>query len=156
MAMDRRSTDRGDRRSGVPQYAVLLIDIDYFKRINDTYGHDAGDVVLCEVSRVMAETCRATDVLVRWGGEEFLVICPNTSQEDALAFADRIRVSIELGCIGSEAGMPWNLTASVGVSQPSSLEESYEVVIRRADAALYAAKNQGRNRVVQLGSDAAA
>jgi len=143
-----RLVSRG-RRESVALYAILMLDIDRFKRVNDRYGHHAGDEVLISVADALTETCRATDIVTRWGGEEFLVICPGTSPEDALALAHRLRLCIELASAGGTV-LPWCLTASVGVSQSFSFEESYEGVIRRADAALYRAKNQGRNRVVQL------
>lgn len=109
--------------------------------------HLLSSQVLVEVASALLKTCRATDIPARWGGEEFLIICPNTTPADALALAHRLRCCVELSRV---VKLPWCLTASVGVSQPSSVEESYEVVIRRADAALYMAKDRGRNRVVQL------
>lgn len=148
---DRRdvTSGRSDRRKDTRGYALLLLDIDRFKRVNDTYGHPAGDVVLIGVARGMTKICRATDILTRWGGEEFLVICPATTPEEALALAHRLRLCVERAD-AEQSVLSWRLTASVGVSQPSSFDESYADVIRRADAALYRAKNQGRNRVVQL------
>lgn len=145
-----------DRRKDPPPYSVLMLDLDHFKRVNDLYGHDVGDAVLCTIASVMQQTCRESDTLVRWGGEEFLVLCHNTSQREALDLAHRLRKTIEEAHVGREWDVTWTMTASIGVSQPSSLDENYEVVIKRADLALYAAKGAGRNAVGQLYAETAA
>jgi diguanylate cyclase (GGDEF)-like protein len=158
LSQSRRAAERGGgrRAKSAPPYTVLMVDIDHFKRINDTYGHATGDRVLAAIAETMRQTCRESDTIVRWGGEEFLIICHNTTQGEALELANRLCLTIEISNIGLEWEMPWPLTASVGVSQPSSLDESYEVVIKRADDALYAAKGAGRNRVAQIYADTAA
>ncbi len=133
------------RKRGQP-YAVLFIDIDYFKSFNDTFGHAVGDTVLNLVAAVVLDQIRSTDMGVRWGGEELLVICPNTTQVEVLGLAARIRGCIT--CIDTRVGR--RVTASVGVSDSAPGDETALQIVKRADDALYAAKGAGRNRVAQL------
>lgn len=123
-------------------YSLILIDIDYFKRINDRRGHDAGDRVLQAVSRIIQERIRSSDYLGRWGGEEFVVILPDTRKEFSLAIAEKIRLVIYDTVFESEN--PLNVTASFGVAQQEETED-FATTFKRVDNALYAAKNQGRN-----------
>jgi diguanylate cyclase (GGDEF)-like protein len=120
-----------------------LLDIDHFKKVNDSFGHPVGDQVLVHVASVLSECVRATDTVGRWGGEEFLIICPETDALGAAALAENLRHHI--------AGHPFptagNQSASFGVAEHRS-GESMEATISRADTALYRAKNEGRNRVV--------
>jgi diguanylate cyclase (GGDEF)-like protein len=123
--------------------SVILIDIDHFKSVNDTHGHHVGDLVLVVVATVIAQTVRAVDTAGRWGGEEFMVICPNTELADAMLLAERLRTLVaaaDLPVIGSK-------TCSFGVAQLGD-PETTEEMIARADAALYGAKQAGRNRVL--------
>lgn len=123
--------------------SIILIDIDYFKQVNDTYGHDVGDVVLKEFSSILANNIRISDTLGRWGGEEFLIICPNTKVEEVRIVAQSLRQKIEkfdFSTVGSK-------TASFGTSQFQEGLTVEEVIIK-ADEALYKAKEQGRNCVV--------
>jgi|GEM_PF-1184732 len=125
--------------------SVVLIDIDRFKKINDVYGHQAGDHVLKTVGRILRIETRKNDFSFRYGGEEFLLILPETSLKQAKVVADKLR-----GVIGRTTMLPSNrefCTASFGVSELQQ-GEHWEVLIERADKALYDAKNQGRNRVV--------
>ncbi len=130
---------------------LVLLDVDFFKRYNDHYGHPAGDVCLQQIARVMAgEVQRVTDLPVRYGGEEFAVILPNTSAEGALAVAERIRHSV-LACAMPHAlseATTW-VTVSVGVTLHQPQHHSLpQQIIEEADQALYQAKRGGRNQVV--------
>jgi diguanylate cyclase (GGDEF)-like protein len=121
------------------------LDLDHFKRINDTYGHLQGDRVLIELSGLLSATIRATDLLGRWGGEEFLVICPGMT----LAAASNAPSSCVRRCVPrSLPGLEQPQTASLGVAS-YRVGESREELITRVDAALYRAKLDGRDRVVQ-------
>jgi len=129
--------------------ALLLIDLDHFKRVNDTHGHLVGDAVLRDVSELLLGVARGVDVVGRYGGEEFLVVLPETDDEGAAAFAERVRERVE-----AHAFRPWDeprelrMTASIGVASfPAARIESVEDLFARADAALYRAKADGRNRV---------
>jgi two-component system cell cycle response regulator len=128
--------------------ALLMIDLDHFKRVNDTYGHLVGDDVLRDVAQLLTETIRGNDIVARYGGEEFLVLLPETDDGGAESFAERIRVAIEAHDFNSAAeGSALKLTASIGVAVfPAARIESVEDLFARADAALYRAKADGRNR----------
>lgn len=129
------------RRYGVC-FSVILFDIDKFKSVNDQYGHQAGDGVLIELSAIAQNTIRNTDIIGRWGGEEFLIICPGTNLEGAVNLAEKLRLSTE----GHVFPAVDRLTASFGVSTFTQ-EDKAETIIRRVDDALYRAKKSGRNRV---------
>ncbi len=124
------------------ELSIVFIDVDHFKEVNDTYGHILGDKVLKKFVEVLTENTREVDVLSRWGGEEFLLACPNTQLQFATQLAEKLRACVE--------AYKWpnniRLTASFGVAQ--MLDELPSEFIERADAALYSAKKQGRNRVV--------
>ena len=125
-------------------YSVLMFDIDFFKKVNDTHGHDAGDLVLKQVARVMKETLRKSDVVARYGGEEFVAFLPNTSPIDALTAAEHVRQNVE-GLDIVYAGKPIAITISSGIS--GSRATNLDVLVRQADQALYASKENGRNQV---------
>src|SRR5262249_21173922 len=129
--------------------ALLMIDLDHFKRVNDTYGHLVGDDVLRDVASLLTQTIRTTDMVARYGGEEFLVLLPETEDVGAESFAERIRVAVEAHPFGARSDQPaLKLTASIGVATfPAARIESVEDLFARADAALYRAKADGRNRV---------
>lgn len=131
--------------------ALLMIDLDHFKTVNDTYGHLVGDDVLRDVAALLTATIRTTDMVARYGGEEFLVLLPETDDAGAEAFAERIREAIERHKFGGRIDQPaLRLTTSVGVATfPAARIESVEDLFARADAALYRAKADGRNRVRQ-------
>ncbi|NKF49175.1 GGDEF domain-containing protein [Shewanella sp. WXL01] len=138
--------------------SVVLIDIDLFKRINDQYGHHVGDKVLQAVANSIKQACRGSDVIARWGGEEFIVLLPNTSQEQAQFHAERIRVAIErTKC--SELPRTHQISASLGVAGSSYhifagqsvSQDCVEVMINLADDALYQAKTSGKNQVQLAG-----
>jgi len=123
-------------------FSLILLDIDNFKMINDNYGHDEGDHVLKAISEILKEASRINDLVGRWGGEEFMVICPNASADDAWQIAEKMRHAIE----NKAFGVPASVTASFGVLEchPS---ESYHWHITSVDKALYEAKNRGKNIV---------
>ena len=127
--------------------ALLFVDIDHFKKINDQYGHVAGDVVLSGVARVMTETLRSEDVLARYGGEEFAVICREIDGEGAVALGERLRKAVEEHKFEHE-GRVIPVTISVGAAAGRKIEDT-QAFVAAADAAMYEAKRAGRNRVRQ-------
>jgi len=130
--------------------AVIMIDIDHFKRINDRRGHDAGDRVLQTISSIVMKATRNSDKFGRWGGEEFVLICPNTSVAMALALAEKLRILIFDALF--EPDNPLAVTASFGVASVSRTEP-FSVALKHADEALYRAKAMGRNCVVVAEQD---
>ena len=122
--------------------SVIMLDIDFFKRVNDVYGHQAGDQLLVSVAELLRQRTREIDLVGRWGGEEFIVICPYTNLEGALSLAEDLRVTVEQQPFTHEQ----HITISLGVSTYQEGDTGKDLVAR-ADAALYAAKNAGRNRV---------
>ncbi len=152
---NRRSVDRALERllaRGGP-FAVLFVDVDHFKRINDTLGHDAGDQVLKTVAATLRESASVDDFCGRYGGEEFIVALPGAGIAEAESAAERIRSKMER----TEMPMHGTVTVSLGVAvfDPSRPDPSVDILLRRADAALYQAKSQGRNRVVRAALEAA-
>ncbi len=139
----RRQVDRGlrDKRP----LSILMIDIDHFKRFNDTYGHLVGDSTLRTVANVLGETVRPGDLLARYGGEEFSVLLPDTDAEQALVVAERLRAAVERPRENDDGPMP-AITISVGETQLRP-DDSIEQMLERADEALYLAKTAGRNCV---------
>jgi len=131
------------RRQGTP-LAVLVVDIDHFKAVNDTYGHRFGDDVLRAVAHAVSDTIRRSDAFYRYGGEEFVVIASHTQPPGAQQLAERIRGSV--AAIGTVGGRPMQVSVSVGVAVLRT-GESDEALFQRADQALYRAKQNGRNRV---------
>jgi diguanylate cyclase (GGDEF)-like protein len=128
--------------------AVVMCDIDHFKRVNDTYGHPAGDAVLREVARRIAGIVRKADIAVRYGGEEFMLILPQAGADALAVIGEKIRHAIEEAPVGlGAAGGTVPLTLSVGIAGFRADRDSGETLIARADAALYRAKEAGRNRV---------
>jgi diguanylate cyclase (GGDEF)-like protein len=152
-----REISRAERENG--SFGAMMIDLDHFKRINDTYGHLAGDDVLKAVAAVVKQETRAHDLVGRFGGEEFVALLPSTSKEDAIVTAERIRQRVSELIISTKTneGAAVDIerqTASIGVAAYPLDGASIEEVMASADAAVYAAKHGGRNRVV--GSAAAA
>jgi diguanylate cyclase (GGDEF)-like protein len=126
-----------------------MIDIDFFKSLNDTYGHHVGDQVLRDISSILMKDMREVDTVARYGGEEFVIILPETSTVGALQVAQRLRKSVEQA--NFFAGTPdkvEHLSISIGISLYDQDAQFKQDLIEAADAALYAAKSQGRNRVV--------
>lgn len=135
------------RRYNAP-LAVLMIDVDHFKLVNDTHGHLAGDQVLEAIGTLLSRAARTVDTVARYGGEEFAVVLPETGLQGAVAFAERLRAKIESNTFEIGRGQELHLTISVGVTTfPGAPGESAEDLINYADQALYRAKQDGRNLV---------
>jgi diguanylate cyclase (GGDEF)-like protein len=133
--------------------AVILSDIDHFKKINDTYGHPVGDAVLAEVARRVAMAVRAVDSPGRYGGEEMMVVLPGSGTTDAFAVAERIRTSVSSQPILTYRGA-LHVTLSLGVAGTDLVgHDDLQALVSAADEALYRAKNRGRNRVELAGKD---
>jgi diguanylate cyclase (GGDEF)-like protein len=148
-----RRTITGSGEAGFQQarrlqtgFAVAVIDIDHFKRINDGYGHDAGDIALKHVARLLAEHCRGPHMVGRQGGEEFVAVLAVANAQEALTAAERLRHAVAAAPVHI-SGQPVHLTISIGVAVLSATDLSYDHLLRRADQAVYAAKAAGRNRV---------
>lgn len=135
------------RRSG-RAYSVLVIDVDFFKRVNDTYGHAAGDQVLIGVAQTMRTCARETDMVARFGGEEFLAFLPDTDEDQAFYLGERMRLAVSARHFTS-LSPPLVVTISAGIATVAPDDATLDEVIARADRALYQAKHQGRNQVVR-------
>jgi len=133
------------KRYGRP-LSILLLDIDDFKKINDTYGHNFGDTVLKDFARILRQVTRETDYVGRWGGEEFLIILPETTKEEAFKVAEKIRKHIE---DYFEENYGKKITVSIGLTEIRHFDDTILLkIIDMADKALYKAKKDGKNRVV--------
>ena len=141
------------RTRGAGTAHLLLVDVDHFKRINDTHGHKAGDVVLCRVAEVMRATLRHHDLACRAGGEEFVAICLTTRTADALQLAERLRAAIEAmtALTAVDPGALIRCTATIGVSDAFTEADDFDRAMQQADDALYRGKAAGRNRVCWAG-----
>ena len=128
---------------------VLMLDIDHFKSINDTYGHPAGDAALAQMGTIIRDTVRRADSVGRIGGEEFAILLVGTDLENGVEFAERLRLAIAQGRVVYE-GKPIQLTVSIGISQIEPGDNDAALALARADKALYAAKDRGRNCVVSV------
>ena len=133
------------------QVAILMLDLDYFKMVNDTYGHDAGDAVLKALSNVLKQSVRASDLVIRYGGEEFLIILVDSQGESAERVAENIRAAVENLKV-QVAGIVLQKTISIGISDFPNDSETFWQAVKFADVALYQAKEQGRNRVIRFNS----
>jgi len=129
--------------------AILMLDLDYFKMVNDTYGHDAGDAVLKALSNVLKQSVRASDLVIRYGGEEFLIILIDSAGSVADRVAENIRVAVENLKV-QIAGIVLQKTISIGISDFPTDSETFWQAVKFADIALYQAKDQGRNRVIRF------
>lgn len=125
---------------------VILADVDHFKEVNDTNGHAAGDRALRSIAATMAGAVRIYDLVARWGGEEFLVLCPGTDEADLLRLANRLRVLVNRSGVRLDDGTTLPLSISVGATTARQ-DDSVESLVARADAALYRSKAEGRNKV---------
>jgi len=124
-------------------FSIVLLDLDLFKAINDEHGHQIGDQVLQQAAQIIEHMCQNGQVASRWGGEEFLVLCPDTDQQEAMIFAENMKQAIKTG----HYPVTNTITASIGVA---TLNQDYseDELLKRADDALYSAKNSGRNKIV--------
>jgi len=136
----------------LPHYSavLLMLDLDFFKRVNDGYGHAAGDAVLKAFAEIVRNTSRAIDVPARLGGEEFAILLSGADKNDALAMAERLREQVAETVIEHDAG-PVQITVSIGAAALSVNDSNSEAVLHRADTALYEAKDKGRNRTCWFG-----
>lgn len=133
--------------------SIIMLDIDKFKKINDTYGHKVGDLVLVKLSELLKKSLRTSDIICRYGGEEFVVLLPKTDLQGATIVAENIRKTVELSIIEVDNNT-LKFTISLGVSEVNfEKEQSVEQPINRADDAMYIAKNSGRNKVAKQDSD---
>ena len=126
--------------------SLIMLDIDDFKQINDTYGHDVGDVVLKNISNIILKSTRKTDIASRWGGEEFMILLPETTLENSMTIAETLRANVEnYNCDKVNE----NITISLGVAVFQNGVDSKDTIVKNVDLALYEAKNSGKNRVVK-------
>ena len=135
------------KRHGIV-FSVLMIDVDNFKDINDNHGHDIGDKVLLAITERFNQLMRAGDITGRLGGDEFVVLLPHTSQIAGQALAERIRLNIGEQPLSVSDGPELNITLSIGQTSIAAQDEQPEQILKRADKALYDAKQNGRNRVI--------
>ncbi len=126
-------------------FSLILADVDFFKNVNDSFGHHVGDNVLIEIAQVLKSSIRSSDIIGRWGGEEFLIICPNTPSKEAALLAEKMRLKIESHAFDGVG----KKTCSFGVAQ-FDLKDEEDDAFKRADTALYKAKQNGRNNVVVI------
>lgn len=141
---ERRSREYDEPGSNVP-FALAVVDLDFFKRVNDTHGHSAGDLALKQVGQVINSHVSADDIAGRYGGEEFLIVMGHGSREQMLATLERVRAAVEA------LPLPFALTVSIGVAFGSRGQDTVDEMFNRADAALYRAKEGGRNRIELAG-----
>jgi two-component system cell cycle response regulator len=127
--------------------ALLIMDMDHFKSVNDTHGHDAGDMVLKQLAELIIHEARSTDLAARFGGEEFVVLMPETDPNAALGAANRLREKVEKTAFAISGGQTLNRTVSIGIASLHPDGDSPEALLKRADEALYSAKHSGRNTV---------
>lgn len=132
------------------EMALLMLDIDHFKQVNDTYGHKAGDRVLQKLSEICKTTLRNVDMIGRMGGEEFAVLLPETNDLQAMEAAERLRAALAAAQVPLENGQQLHFTDSFGVASLKQKDLDIDALLNLADHALYAAKNKGRNTVACL------
>lgn len=154
--MDVLEREIARRRRGAPEFSVLMIDLDHFKRFNDLHGHLVGDAALIHVADQLRKAARTQDVLARFGGEEFCVLLPATGVEEARRAAERLRAAVAAAPLRHRGGILEPINISVGVATHQSPLESWDSLLGRADAALYEAKSSGRNTIRAARSLAAA
>lgn len=126
----------------------MMMDIDHFKQFNDNYGHDIGDEILKLTSKTFTTSVRETDIIGRYGGEEFIIIVPETDLKEVKLVAERVRANVEKQTLYTDKFGELKCTLSIGISTIIGTEENLEEMVKRADNMLYKAKESGRNRVV--------
>lgn len=148
----KRSLGLLSRGKGGGSLSLILLDIDHFKEVNDNQGHDAGDLILTSLAKLLRTTCRDTDIIARFGGEEFIILLPGTKAKGAVKLAEKIRAQVASSFFEMHNSEKTNITVSCGVSWISMplnvTDNSANILIKKADINLYKAKNQGRNCVV--------
>jgi diguanylate cyclase (GGDEF)-like protein len=132
---------------GGPSVGIILADLDHFKKINDTYGHQVGDLVLCEAAHRMKNVLRPYDILGRYGGEEFLIVLPGCTMQEATSAAERLRARLDSTPLALRE-IQVRISGSFGIASSREVAEDVDAMIWAADAALYRAKREGRNRVI--------
>jgi diguanylate cyclase (GGDEF)-like protein len=142
LAQTLMAIEQSDTKSS---YALLLIDVDHFKGLNDQFGHDVGDLVLEELAQSINRSIRSTDIVCRWGGEEFVVLFRYTKLQDVYPFAEKIRLEIARSSFAGTLKLP--IYVSIGAAL-MSVDDSFEKTFKLADQALYAAKRAGRNQTI--------
>lgn len=135
------------------ELSILMLDIDHFKRVNDTFGHKVGDVVLRKLAEVCRATLRNVDITGRIGGEEFAILLPETGAQSAMEAAERLRVALAASQVKLNGGLPLHFTVSFGVTTLDEKETNIDMLLNQADQALYQAKSEGRNRVCMYRGD---
>jgi diguanylate cyclase (GGDEF)-like protein len=135
-----KELERARRYSG--ELSLIMYDIDHFKRVNDTFGHDAGDCVLKDLTAIVKTHIRAVDILARWGGEEFMILMPQSNGIDAATVAEKLRKQVEQHYFDKVG----NMTVSFGITS-FAINDNLNLFLKRVDDALYRAKERGRNRV---------
>jgi diguanylate cyclase (GGDEF)-like protein len=133
--------------------SVVMLDIDHFKKLNDRYGHNIGDQVLISVADILIQNTRAYDSIARFGGEEFILLLPDTAVDKAKLIAEKLRLKIASYKYGHDYADSIEITASFGATECDLAKENWLQVLERADSALYLAKESGRNRVIVFNSD---
>lgn len=129
--------------------SVAMLDLDHFKNINDTYGHQAGDIVLKQLATLCQQMLRNVDVIGRIGGEEFAILFPETSRDEAYDIVERLRQAIAAKEISQEHAPHFHFTASIGIASFIKTDSNIDSLLSRADKALYEAKSMGRNRIAE-------
>jgi two-component system cell cycle response regulator len=133
--------------------SIIMTDLDRFKSINDAHGHHVGDEVLKMFADVLQDSARQVDLVARWGGEEFIILCEETDREGARSVAERIRADLESRVLQLEDGTAVQVTCSLGVAAFPGDASAMQALIERADEYLYAAKKAGRNRVASAAGE---
>jgi diguanylate cyclase (GGDEF)-like protein len=134
-------------------YSVMMLDVDFFKMVNDTYGHDIGDKVIVALSKVLKDSIRESDLAIRYGGEEFVIMLCNATDEGAMAVAKKIHSAF--GALSFDVGNTESLkkTISIGIAKFPTDGDTIWKCIKYADTALYVAKDTGRNKIVEFKAD---
>lgn len=145
MAMTERELANAARYAS--SLSALMLDIDHFKKVNDTYGHQVGDQVLKQLGRLFSGVLREVDIVGRYGGEEFAVVLPKTGLDQAIEISERLRQAVAASPLPLAHGLPLTVTVSIGVTELRDSAENIDALLARADKALYDAKHLGRNRV---------
>jgi len=129
------------------EMSIIMLDIDNFKTINDTYGHSIGDEVIYDIAKLLLQSTRSSDICVRFGGEEFVIVLPNTLLENAIKISEKLRKIVEENILSSKTKQQIKYTVSIGVSKVEREDSSLEIALNKADTLLYKAKNAGKNQI---------